>query len=63
VVEVLVGDNDPLEVLDVAAVLAQRPLELVQRLAGVRAGVDQRERVVVDQVAVDAADGERRGDG
>ena len=62
VVEVLVGDDDPLEVLDPAAVLAQRALELVERLAGVGPGVDQRERVVLDQVAVDAPDGERRGD-
>ena len=37
-------------------------LELVERLAGVRPGVDQRQRVVLDQVAVDAPDGERRRD-
>ena len=37
VVEVLVGDDDPLEVLDPAAVLAQRALERVERLARVRA--------------------------
>ena len=62
VVGVLVGEHDPLEVLDPPPVLAQRGLELVERLAGVRAGVDQRERVVLDQVAVDAPDHERRRD-
>ena len=58
----LVGDDDPLEVLDAAAVLGQRALELVERLARVRAGVDERQRVVLDQVAVDAPDRERRRD-
>ena len=37
VVDVLVGDDDPPEVLDAAAVLGQRALELVERLARVRA--------------------------
>jgi hypothetical protein len=62
VVEVLVGDDDPFEVLDPAAVRAQRLLELVERLAGVRAGVDERQRFVVDQVAVHAPHRERRRD-
>ena len=62
VVEVLVGDDDELEVLDLAAVRGQRLLELVEGLARVRAGVDQRERVVLDEVDVDPAHGERRGD-
>ena len=62
VVEVLVGDHDPLEVLDPVAALAQRLLELVERLAGVRPGVDERQRVVLDQVAVHPPDGERRRD-
>ena len=62
VVDVLVGDDDPLQVLDRVAVLAQRAVELVQRLARVRPGVDERQRVVLDQVAVDAPHGERRGD-
>ena len=37
-------------------------LELVERAARVGPGVDQRERVVLDQVGVDAADRERRRD-
>ena len=40
----------------------ERALELVERLAGVRARVDERQRVVLDQVAVDAPDRERRRD-
>ena len=63
VVHVLVGDHDQLEVLDRPAVRGQRLLELVERLARVRAGVDQRQRVVLDQVAVDPPDQERRRDG
>ena len=63
VVDVLVGDDDPLEVLDAAAVLGQRRLERGQRRGRVRPGVDQRQRVVLDQVAVDPPDRERRGDG
>ena len=45
-----------------AAVLVQRPSSATSDVAGVRADVDQRQRVVVDQVAVDPADPERRGD-
>ena len=63
VVDVLVGDDDPLEVLDAPSVLGQRRLQRGQRRGRVRAGVDQRERVVLDQVAVDAPHGERRRDG
>jgi hypothetical protein len=62
VVEVLVGDDDELEVLDLAAVVGQRALELVERLARVGAGVDQRERVVLDELDVDPPHHERRGD-
>ena len=62
VVEVLVGHDDPLEVLDPAPVRRELLLELVERAAGVRPAVDERERLVVDQVAVDVADGERRRD-
>ena len=62
VVDVLMGDHDPLEVLDAVAVVAQRALELVQRLAAVGPDVDDRQRVVLDQVAVDPADHERRRD-
>ena len=63
VVDVLVRDDDPLEVLDAVPVLGQRALELVERLARVRADVDQRQRLVLDQVAVDPPDHERRRDG
>ena len=35
----------------------------VERRAGVRAAVDERQRVVLDEVRVDAADRERRGQG
>jgi hypothetical protein len=62
VVHVVVGEDHQLDVLDRAAVAGERRLERVERAAGVGAGVDQRQRVVVDQVAVDAPDGERRRD-
>ena len=62
VVDVLVGDDDPLQVLDPVAEVGQRALELVERLARVRPDVDQRQRVVLDQVAVDPPDHERRRD-
>jgi hypothetical protein len=61
VVHVLMGDHDQLELLDRVAKLRQSLLQLVERFARVRAGVDQRERLVLDQVAVDAADQERGG--
>ena len=63
VVHVLMGEDDQLQVLDPSAERIERPLELVQRLARVRAGVDQRQRIVLDQVAVDPSDQERRRDG
>ena len=62
VVDVLVGDDDPLEVLDPVAVAGERPLELVECLARVRPDVDQRQRLVLDQVAVHPPDHERRRD-
>ena len=62
VVEVLVGDHDPLELLDPMTVRREGLLERDERPAGVRADVDQRERVVLDQVAVDRPDPERGGD-
>ena len=62
VVDVLVGDHDQLEVLDRVAELLELVLELVERLAGVRPGVDQGQRLVVEQVAVDPADRERGRD-
>ena len=63
VVDVLVGDDEQLEVLDRVPARGERPLELVQRLGRVGARVDERQRVVLDQVRVDAADRERRRDG
>jgi hypothetical protein len=43
VVDVLVGDDHQLEVLDPVAERLQLAFELVECLAGVRAGVDQGE--------------------
>jgi len=43
------------------AVVGELALQLVQRLARVWPGVDQGQRLVLDQVAVDATNGERRG--
>ena len=62
VVDVLVGDDHQLEVLDPMAERLELALELVERLAGVGPGVDQRERLALEQVGVDAADLERGGD-
>ena len=63
VVGVLVGDDDPLEVLEPAAELLEAVFERDERLRRVRADVDERQRVVLDQEAVDSPDAERRGDG
>ena len=62
VVDVLVGEDDQLEVVDRVAALAELALQLVERLARVGAGVDQGQRLVLEQVAVDPADGEGGGD-
>ena len=62
VVDVLVGDDHQLEVVDRVAALAELALQLVERLAGVGPGVDQGQRLVLDQVAVDPADRERGRD-
>ena len=62
VVDVLVGDDDQLEVVDRVAALTQLALQLVERLARVGAGVDQGQRLVLEQVAVDPADRERGRD-
>ena len=62
VVDVLVGDDHQLEVVDRVAALGQLRLQLVERLARVGAGVDQGQRLVLDQVAVDPPDGEGGGD-
>jgi hypothetical protein len=61
-VDVLVGDDDQLEVLDPMAEGVQLALQLVERLAGVGSRVDQGERVVLEQVGVDPADLKRGGD-
>ena len=62
VVDVLVGDDDQLDVVDRVAALAELGLQLVERLARVGAGVDQGQRLVLDQVAVDPPDRERGRD-
>ena len=62
-IDVLVGEDHELEVPDRMAETGHSPLELIERAAGVWAGVDQRQRLVLDQVHVHPADGERRGDG
>ena len=61
VVHVLVSEHDQPEILDPAAVLCQRALEGVKCGAGVRAGVDERQWLVLDQVAIHAPDEERVG--
>ncbi|HEV2785959.1 MAG TPA: hypothetical protein VGV67_06200 [Solirubrobacteraceae bacterium] len=61
-VDVLVGDDDQLEVLDAPAVRGERALERVECRTGVRAAVEKRQRVVLDEVRVDAADLERSRD-
>jgi hypothetical protein len=63
VVDVLVGHEDQLQVLDPVPERAQLALQLVERDAGVRTAVDERERLVLDQVDVDPPDRERRRDG
>ena len=62
VVDVLVGHDHQPDVLERVAEPGDAALELVEGRAGVRAGVDQRQRLVLDQVDVHAPDGERRGD-
>ena len=58
----LVGDDDELEVLDAVPARGERELERVERRARVRPGVEQRQRVVLDEVRVDLADLKRRRD-
>ena len=52
-INVLVGEDHQLDVVDRVAVLDQLLLQLVEGLARVGAAVDQRERLVLDQIAVD----------
>ncbi len=60
VVDVLVGDHQQLDVLDRMPPCGQGLFELVQRLARVGPRVDQRQRVILDQIRVDAPDLKRR---
>ena len=62
VVDVLVGDDHQLQVVDRVAALAELALQLVERLARVGPGVDQGQRLVLEQVAVDPADRKGGGD-
>ncbi len=62
-VDVLVGDHEQADFLHAATVRGERLFELVQRLRGVWAGVDERQRIVVDQVGVDSPNLKRRRDG
>src|SRR5262245_52048038 len=57
------GDDQQFEVLDRMAPGRQLRLQLVERLARVGAGVDQGQRLVLEQIAVDPPDGERGRDG
>ena len=59
VVDVLVGEDHQLDVLERVAQLGHAVRELVEGGGGVRAGVDERERLVLDQVDVDPPDRER----
>ena len=62
VVDVLVGEDHQLEFVDRVVAVGELALELVERLARVGAGVDEGQRPVLEQVAVDAADRERGRD-
>ena len=62
-VDVLVGEDHEADVLEPVPERLDPALQLVQRGARVGPGVDERERLVLDQVDVHAPDRERRGDG
>ena len=62
VVDVLMGEDHEADVLDAMTVRPELPFELVQRASGVRPGVHEGERIVLDQVHVHPPDGEWRGD-
>ena len=62
VVDVLVGDDDSLEVLDTMPMSLEGVLERRERSGRVGPRVQQRQRLVLDQVAVDAPHRERRWD-
>ncbi len=61
VVHVLMGDDDQPEILDAVPELGQCLLELVQGFPAVGPRVDQGQRIVLEQVAVDASHQKRRG--
>jgi hypothetical protein len=66
VVEVVVGDQDELDVLQADSGARQARFERRQRLVVARAGVDQRQRVAPQQPGVDRAhvgEGERDAEG
>jgi hypothetical protein len=63
VVDVLVGDDHELDVLERVPKPLDPTLELVEGGAGVRPRIDQRERRILDQVDVHPSDGKGRGDG
>ena len=62
VVDVLVGEDHQLEVLERVPERRELALELVERLAGVRPRVHEGQGLVLEQVAVDPPDGEGRRD-
>jgi len=63
VVVVLVREDHLLDVLDPEAARCERRIELDHGLGPVRAGVDQRQRISLQQVAVHGPNGERHGQG
>jgi hypothetical protein len=63
VVDVLVGHDDQVDVLERVAERVDAALQHVERGGRVGTGVDERERVILDQVDVDPTDREGRGDG
>jgi hypothetical protein len=60
-VDVLVGEEHELDVLECVPERGDTARQLVERRARIGPGVDQSQRVVLDQVDVDAPDGEGRG--
>jgi hypothetical protein len=56
VIEVMVGDQDQLEVLDADARAAEPRLERREGTVPVGAGVDQRQRLAPEQPGIDRAD-------
>jgi hypothetical protein len=62
VVDVLMRDDDALEILDAMPEGREPRLQIGERGRRALPGVDQRQRVVLDQVDVHRADGPGRGD-